>query len=200
MNRIVLSVLIALSALAWHGPLRAQENTDSLTDAIKTKIFNNFKHFSFGFYADAYLIMELDHKNDTAKIIPFSANCPMTNLIRLNVAAFEIYYNAERVRGKFQLQFGDAPNLLAAPEKQWVKNIRQAAFGFRVAKDLWIDAGYMFTPIGCESAWPVINTISTVTMCGYFEPGALNVLLFFFGLHRQILFIKNIITSSIKKP
>jgi hypothetical protein len=153
-------------------PVISQNSSDSLTEELKSKILGKFRHFNFGFYVDAYVNMQLDHGKDTTDIVPFSANCPMTDQIRLNVAAFEIYYDAEKVRGKLQLQFGDAPNLLASPEKQWLKTLRQAAVGFRIVKDLWIDLGYMFTPVGCESAWPVTNTISTATMCAYFEPGA----------------------------
>jgi hypothetical protein len=90
----------------------------------------------------------------------------------LNVAAFELYYNAEKVRGKFAVQFGDAPNLLASPNSEWIKTIRQANFGFRIVKNLWIDFGYIFNPVGYESSWPVLNQISAVTVGGYFEPGS----------------------------
>jgi hypothetical protein len=153
--------------------LFAQSKTDSLTDELKVKIFNNFRHFTFGFYVDGYINLEMDHKRDTSNIVPFFSNSPMIDQIRLNVAAIEMNYVAEKVRGKLQIHFGDAPNLLASNDKQWIKNIRQAAFGFRVVKNLWVDAGYMFTPVGCESSWPVINMISTTTVCAYYEPGAL---------------------------
>jgi hypothetical protein len=152
--------------------LFSQSPADSLTEELKSKILDNARHFTFGFYVDAYVNMQLDNNTDTSNIVPYFANCPMRDQIRLNVAAVEVYYNADKVRGKLQLQYGDAPNLLAAPEKQWIKTIRQAAFGFRIVKDMWVDIGYMFTPVGCESAWPVTNFISTASMCGYFEPGA----------------------------
>ena len=149
----------------------AQKSSDSITDELKAKIISNASHFTFGFYIDAYVNLELDHHADTSNIEPFSANCPMRNQFRLNVASVEVNYNAEKVRGKIQLQYGDAPNLLTAPEKQWIKTLRQASFGFRISKDFWTDIGYMFTPVGCESSWPVSNMISTVSYCGYFEPG-----------------------------
>jgi hypothetical protein len=164
--------LIFLFILLCPFPAVTQGKSDSLTDELKTKLFNKFKHFSIGFYVDTYVNIELDKNKDTSNIVPFFANCPMTDQIRLNVAAVEVFYDAEKVRGKLQLQFGDAPNLLAAPEKQWIKNIRQAAIGFRITKNLWTDIGFMFTPVGSESAWPVINVISTASMCAYFEPGA----------------------------
>ncbi len=111
-------------------------------------------------------------QKDTSNVIPFSGNCPVQDQIRMNVAALEFYYNAEKVRGKLAIQYGDAPNLLAAPEMQFIKTLRQANFGFRIVKDLWLDFGYMLNPIGIESSWPVINQISVVTVGGYYEPGS----------------------------
>ncbi|MEI7526866.1 MAG: outer membrane beta-barrel protein [Mariniphaga sp.] len=173
MNRFILFLLTSSFLLICYIPVSAQEKTDSLSDKEKTSILNNFKHLTIGFYVDAYVNMELDHNRDTSDIVPYFANSPKKEQIRLNVAAIELFYNAEKVRGKLQLQFGDAPNLLATPEKQWIKNIRQATIGYRISKNLWTDVGFMFTPVGCESAWPVINVITTASMCAYFEPGAL---------------------------
>jgi hypothetical protein len=173
MNRLAGYSFIFIFVLLFHLPATAQDKADSLTDELKAKLINNVSHFTFGFYVDTYVTIELDNNDDTSNIVPYFANCPMRDQIRLNVAAFEIFYNAEKVRGKMQLQFGDAPNLLAAPEKEWVKIIRQAAVGFRIVKNLWVDAGYMFTPVGCESAWPVTNFVSTASVCGYFEAGAI---------------------------
>jgi hypothetical protein len=170
MRKFFLLGLLLLFASEIANP---QSKADSLTDELKIKMFNNLKHFTFGFYVDAYVTMELGKHKDTSNIMPYFANCPYRNQFRLNVAALEIQYNADKVRGKLQLQFGDAPNLLAAPEKQWIKTMRQAYFGFRVTKNLWIDLGYQFTPVGCESAWPVTNMLSTASLCGYFEPGAM---------------------------
>jgi len=169
------SVFILLVCYLCQVPIKgnAQEKEDSLTDQVKNTILGNFKNFKIGFYVDGYVNMELGSQHDTSNLVPLFANCPIIDQIRLNVAAFEIYYNAEKVRGKLQLQFGDAPNLLAAPDKQWIKNIRQATVGIRIARNLWTDVGYMFTPVGIESSWPVINTISTATICAYYEPGAL---------------------------
>jgi hypothetical protein len=48
--------------------------------------------------------MELESRSDTAKVIPFSANCPIKDQIRLNVAAIEINYSTPKIRGKLQLQ------------------------------------------------------------------------------------------------
>ena len=71
------------------------------------------------------------------------------------------------------MQYGDAPNLLSSPDVQFIKNLRQAWFGFRILKGFWVDAGYILNPVGYESSWPVLNQISTVTIGGYFQPVSL---------------------------
>ncbi|MEI7981498.1 MAG: outer membrane beta-barrel protein, partial [Bacteroidota bacterium] len=145
----------------------------SLTEVLKNKDLNRIKYFSFGFYIDTYYNWTLANKGDTSDIIPFSSNCPVADQIRMNHAAIEIYYNSEVARGKLILQYGDAPNLLAAPNAQFIKNLRQANFGFRIAKKAWLDFGYFLNPIGIESSWAVLNQLSTVTTGGYYEPGNL---------------------------
>jgi hypothetical protein len=162
---------MALIFVAFPGSLVAQNKVDSLTDEMKTEMFRRLKNFSFGFYIDAYYNMTINNHHDTSNVIPYSSNCPVQNQIRLNVAAIEIAYTSEKVRGKLVIQFGDAPNLLAAPQAQFIKNLRQANFGFRLSKKLWLDFGYFLNPVGVESSWPVINYLSTVTIGGYYEPG-----------------------------
>jgi hypothetical protein len=162
---ILILFLVSVSTIA-------QNSSDSLTDNKKNQILNRLKNFSFGFYVDVYNNRTINGAHDTSNIIPFSSNCPIQNQVRLNVAAFELYYNAAKVRGKFAIQYGDAPNLMASPSSQWIKTIRQANFGFNIAKDIWIDLGYIFNPVGYESSWGALNQVSFVTVGGYFEPGS----------------------------
>jgi hypothetical protein len=159
--------------LAAAAQVNAQETSDSATDALKSKILGKLDHFTFGMYIDTYVNWTFNSKKDTSNIVPFSANCPVQDQIRMNVAALEFYYNTDKVRGKLAIQYGDAPNLMASASSQWIKTIRQANFGFRIVKDLWIDFGYIFNPVGYESSWAVLNQISVVTVGGYFEPGSM---------------------------
>jgi hypothetical protein len=159
---------LSCSAFAIYG----QNMDDSIADGEASRIIGKLKHFSFNFYVDAYCNITFGGPNDTSEMIPFSANSPVHNQIRLNVAAFEMYYNAEKVRGKFVLQYGDMPNLLTDANSEWVKTIRQANFGLRIVKDLWVDVGYIFNPVEYESAWPIVNEISYVTVGAYFAPGS----------------------------
>jgi len=165
-------IRFALFFLLLGTRINAQEISDSASDALKSKILGKLNHFTFGLYIDAYYNSTLDSDQDTSNVIPYSANCPIQDQIRMNVAALEFYYNAEKVRGKLAIQYGDAPNLMASSNSQWIKTIRQANFGFRIVKNLWVDFGYIFNPVGYESSWPVLNQISFVTVGGYFEPGS----------------------------
>jgi len=158
--------------MIFCSPLAAQNKADSLAEEIKNEMFRKLKHFTFGFYVDSYYNLSLNSRADTSNVVPFSSNCPIQDQIRLNVAAIEIGYSADRVRGKLAIQFGDAPNLLAAPQAQFIKNLRQANFGFRIGKKLWLDFGYFLNPVGVESSWPVMNFLSSVSVGGYYEPGS----------------------------
>ncbi len=167
------SIFMVMALLmAFQVCLNAQNKVDSLTDELKTEIFKRMKHFTFGFYVDAYYNGTINSKSDTSNLVPFASNCPVQNQIRMNVAAIEIGYTADKVRGMLALQFGDAPDLLALPESQFIKNLRQANFGFHVSKKLWLDFGYFINPVGLESTWPVLNDLSTVSIGGYYEPGS----------------------------
>ena len=165
-------IMIMALQVAFPVCITAQNKADSLTDELKTEIFKRMKHFTFGFYVDAYYNGTFNSKSDTSNVVPFASNCPVQNQIRMNVAAIEIGYTADKVRGNLALQFGDAPDLLALPESQFIKNLRQANFGFHVSKKLWLDFGYFINPVGFESTWPVLNDLSTVSIGGYYEPGS----------------------------
>jgi len=164
--------MVVALLMAFQDSLNAQNKIDSLTDELKTEIFTKLKHFTFGFYVDAYYNGTINSRSDTSNVVPFASNCPVQNQIRMNVAAIEIGYTADKVRGALALQFGDAPNLLALPEAQFIKNLRQANFGFHLSKKLWLDFGYFINPVGLESTWPVLNDLSMVSIGGYYEPGS----------------------------
>lgn len=153
--------------------LQAQYKPKDGIDSLRIKLLGKYNYLSFGLYIDTYYNMTLNGFKDTSNIVPFSANCPVADQIRMNVAALEFAYNAEKVRGKLAIQYGDAPNLLASPSAQFIKTLRQANFGFKITDKLWIDAGYMMNPVGFESTWAVMNRISFVTLGGYFEPGSI---------------------------
>jgi len=152
------------------SPLIAQN--DTLPKDVRDKVISVFKNFQIGFYIDAYYTKTLGPK-DTSNIVPFYSNSQFANQIRMNVASMWIKYNSEHARGYLAIQYGDAPMLLTNVSEQFIKYLRQANFGFKIYKGLWIDFGYMLDPVGLESSWPILNKLSTVTIGGYFEPGSI---------------------------
>lgn len=174
-SRIFLPFLLfnCLIFLSGHLNLQAQFRSKGDIDSLRIHLLGKYNNLSFGLYIDTYYNMTLGSGKDTSNIVPFSANCPVADQIRMNVAALEFAYSAEKIRGKLAIQYGDAPNLLASPNAQFIKTLRQANFGFRITRKLWIDAGYMMNPVGYESTWAVMNRISFVTLGGYFEPGSI---------------------------
>jgi len=149
-----------------------QAQSDTLNPGEITKFNRLIKNFDASVYIDVYyeFIMN-DPQGDTSNLMEFTANCPFADEFRINVASIWLEYNATNIRGKFLAQFGDIPNLRAAANEQFIKYMKEAHFGFRVYKTLWVDLGYILTPIGYESSFPIKNQISTVTVGGYFETG-----------------------------
>lgn len=145
---------------------------DSLSSTSRKKLHDFLDNFDVSVYIDVYSNLKLNSPTgDTSNLVEFASNCPFAEEFRLNVASLWLYYAAKNIRGKLELQWGDAPNLLASPQVQFIKNMKQANFGFRIYKTLWIDFGYLYNPIGYESSWPIRNQLSTVTTGGYFETG-----------------------------
>jgi len=162
---ILLIVLAELSVTAFA-------QTDTLSTESKNKFQELLNNFDVSVYMDVYYNGILDNPSgDTSNLIQFASNCPFAKEFRLNVASVWLYYTSKNVRGKLELQWGDAPNLLAQPDAQFIKNMKQVDFGFRIYKTLWVDVGYLYNPIGYESSFPIRNQLSTVTTGGYFETG-----------------------------
>lgn len=166
---MLLSVALIGVGSVFH--VNAQEINDSTIEIIRSKLLGKQNQFSYHIYIDTYFVGTFNSAQDTSDIIPFSANSPIRDEIRLNLAAIEFSYNTEKVRGNASIQYGDSPNLLASPSSQWINNIRQANFGVRVVKNLWLDFGYMINVVGYETSWAALNQISFLTVGGYFEPG-----------------------------
>jgi len=145
---------------------------DTLSPSSRQKLSGLLNNFEIIVYMDAYCNVLLNRPSgDTSNIVEFASNSPFIKEFRLNVASLWLYYNAKNFRGRLELQFGDAPNLLADPSVQFIKNMKLATFGFRAFKTLWVDLGYQYNPIGYESSFPIRNQLSGVTVGGYYETG-----------------------------
>ncbi|MBE0648557.1 MAG: outer membrane beta-barrel protein [Bacteroidales bacterium] len=149
-----------------------QAQSDTLTSTEKSKFERFIRNFDASVYIDAYYTFVLDDPaGDTSNLMEFAANSPFSDEFRLNVASIWLEYNSKNIRGKFLAQFGDIPNLRTSDSEQFIKYMKEAHFGFRAYKTMWVDIGYLPNPIGYESSFPINNQISTVTVGGYFETG-----------------------------
>jgi len=167
---ILSSIVVFLGITCLVGTSQAQG--DTLTPADLSKFQRFIRNFDASVYIDAYYTFVLnDPAGDTSNLMEFAANSPFADEFRLNVASIWLEYNSKNIRGKFIAQFGDIPNLRASPEEQFIKYMKEAHFGLRMYKTIWVDIGYLPNPIGYESSLPILNQISTVTVGGYFETG-----------------------------
>lgn len=165
-------MILFIASLLFLAVTPCYPQSDTLAPKEKTKFSEFLNNFDLTIYVDAYYNRLINEPaGDTSNILEFESNCPFANEFRLNVASLWLYYTAKNARGKLELQYGDAPNLLTDPQAQFIKYMKRAEFGFRIYKTLWIDLGYQYNPIGYESSFPIRNQLSTVTVGGYFEVG-----------------------------
>lgn len=78
-----------------------------------------------------------------------------------------INYEHEKVRSNIVLHYGDIP------QATWSNNfntIQEANIGVKLAKNLWIDAGFFATHIGTESFLPKNNFLSSTAFKTFNEP------------------------------
>ncbi len=105
--------------------------------------------------------------SSTATYQKFPTTSPYHNHIGLNLAQFGLKYNSNKSRGIFTMQFGDIPNATWPSD---YKVIQEANAGIKLAKKLWLDAGFFRTHIGIESIQPRENITSTLSIVCFYEP------------------------------
>jgi hypothetical protein len=126
-------------------------------------ILNYFKNFKFSTYVDAYYSYDSDKDKSLRQLSSIS---PYRDEFRLNIAQLSLKYNTEKIRGTFTMHFGDIPRVNWPGDNQY---IQEANVGFSPYKNLWIDAGYFLTHIGCEGI-PKNNYFSSFSLQSYYEP------------------------------
>jgi hypothetical protein len=129
----------------------------------KTDIEKWLENFKLSAAVDVYYAWDTDKEQSLRR---FSSLSPYRDEFRLNMAQVSVNYNSDAVRGIFTLQYGDIPRvnwLTASP------SIQEANIGFKLYKDLWLDAGYFVTHIGVET-FPRGNYFSTFALQSYYEP------------------------------
>ncbi len=135
----------------------------ALTGIAQEKETSSFK---FSGYADAYYAYYTDSvgPNNFQK---FPVISPRSNVFGINVLQFTGQYTSDKIRAVGTVHFGDIPTSAWSP----VFNIVQEAnVGFRLSKNLWLDAGLFKTHIGTEALLPKDNIASTLSVITVYEP------------------------------
>ncbi len=89
------------------------------------------------------------------------------NNLGLNIAQLSAAYRGDRVRGTATFHFGDIPAITWADD---YRQIQEANAGVRLAKGLWLDAGFFKTHVGTESFLPKDNLLSIISLGTFYGP------------------------------
>jgi hypothetical protein len=122
--------------------------------------------FKLSGYTDVYYAHYSDSVG-TNKYRKFPAVSPKSNEFGLNIVQLTGQYTSENIRAVTTLHYGDMP---AANWSPVFNMIQEANMGFRLAKGLWLDAGFFKTHIGTEAFLPKDNITSSISVITLYEP------------------------------
>lgn len=140
-----------LTAFLSLGTVQAQEKTKTLT--VSGYLDTYYSYFT--------------HDTDVNAFQPYTTVSSRNERFGLNVAQVGAHYDSDKIRGNLTLHWGD---IARATWSEEYRAVQEANLGFRIAKDLWIDAGFFTTHIGMESFLPKNNFLSSTTVATYNEP------------------------------
>jgi len=117
-------------------------------------------------YIDTYAAYYTDSAG-TNGYQKFPVISPRNNVFGLNVLQFTGQYTSDKVRAIATLHFGDIPTSAWSPI---FNDVQEANIGFRISKNLWLDAGLFKTHIGTEALLPKDNIASSLSVITVYEP------------------------------
>lgn len=125
-------------------------------------------------YLETYYIHDLNHPPD--KIRPgFTYSHNTIDKPSINLGLLKVSLNQDRLRANLAIGSGSYMRTNYAAEPKDLQKIFEANVGFKLANDLWLDAGVMPSHIGFESAIGIENWTVTRSMMAdnspYFETG-----------------------------
>jgi hypothetical protein len=145
--------------------LNAQKDSIATRDTNKINVSG---------YVETYYNFDVDDP-ESQLVQPFFFNHAEKNQVALNLGMVRLGYDDDKVRGKIGLMAGDYPRYNLAAEPGILQNIFEASAGFRINKNMWVDAGIFPSHIGCESAIGKDNINLTRSLIAenspYFETG-----------------------------
>jgi len=142
------------------------------TDTIKEKETPKIKIEG---YTEVYYCYDMN--NPSNHVRPgFLYNHNKHNEININIAFLKTSYANNMVRGNVALMAGTYAQYNLSAEERLLQNIYEANAGFKLAKNLWLDAGVFSSHIGFESAVSKDCWTLTRSLCAenspYYQSGA----------------------------
>lgn len=141
-------------------------NTKPANGELKDSISNKSKAFTIEGYLDAYYAQYSD-KNQQGELASYAISAPKHNQTGINTAQFAAIYSDTTLRGNITVQYGDLVNAVYPTD---YKFLQQANVGFKIAGNLWFDAGFFRSPVSVEDFPNRNNYSSTYSYTRYFEP------------------------------
>jgi hypothetical protein len=166
---VLLSSLISIILISGNALAQTASDTVGILTEKEKK-----SPLSFFLFVDSYYAYDFDKPaNKNRPFFLYSHN--RHNEFALNNAILSATYENERVRGSFGLLTGTYARSNYAAEPGMFQHIYEAYAGYRLAKDLWLDAGIFSSHIGAESAVSIDNLTLTRSLMAenspYFETG-----------------------------
>ncbi|MBC7862283.1 MAG: porin [Bacteroidia bacterium] len=126
-----------------------------VTDSIKTKAepaaSESENKLSISGYVEAYYNYGIGAPK-AQMYQPYFYNFARQNEVSLNLAYAKLAYADDKIRGTLSLMTGNYAQYNLAAEASVFQNLYEGFVGFKLNKNVWIDAGVFSSHIGCESA------------------------------------------------
>ena len=122
--------------------------------------------FKISGYTDVYYARYTDSVG-LGNYQKFPVVSPRNNQIGLNIVQLTGQYTSANVRAIVTLHYGDMPASAWSPQ---FNMIQEANAGVKLAKKLWLDAGFFKTHIGTEALLPKDNIASSLSIITVYEP------------------------------
>jgi hypothetical protein len=125
----------------------------------------------FGAFVDAYYAY--DFERPLTRDRAYTTQPARHNEFNLNLAFIEAKISGARVRGRFALQTGTSVHLNYSAEtknRELAQLIHEGVIGYRLAGNLWVDAGIYLSHLGLESWISRDNRTYTRSLCSDFSP------------------------------
>ncbi|MBA3827577.1 MAG: outer membrane beta-barrel protein [Taibaiella sp.] len=152
--RKYISIVLLLVSECFHSSYSRAQAIDTVAT------------YSLSAYIDAYGASYTDQVG-YGNFQKFPTVSPRNNEVGLNTFQLAARYEGDRIRAIATLHVGDIA------QSSWSRTyplIQEAHIGFRILKNLWIDAGFFRTHFGTEFLLPVENITSSVAIATYYEP------------------------------